>query len=169
MSARRTDPRVDLRGRGLYRRAQEQRAGVRMLFERLWRYLRRLIVGDDEGGIFQGGGGEGGDPPPAVPGRPDPNRALGEELQKFFLRLLRGDRLRRYQSGGRVDFVGEYLEARGAELEADHGTLTHDEVQRLADLERLLNSADLREIEAHIGQITGSGRAVIQYVVCPPM
>ena len=137
-------------------------------FQRLWDYLRRLIVGDDEGGIVQGGGES--TPPPAVPGRTPPSMDLGRELQRFFIELLRRDHLRRFQSGGRVDYVEEYLTMRREELAAENdGTLTPEDEQRLDDVGRLLHSDDLREIESHIGQITGSGRAVIQYVVCPPM
>jgi hypothetical protein len=110
-------------------------------FRRLWDYLRRLFMNGD-------------DAPPAVEGRPDPSRRIGEELQEFFLELLKDGNLKRYQSIGREAFIAEYDERR---------------TERLSDdARRLLNSEDLREIEAHIGQIQ-STRAVLLYVVCPPM
>ena len=116
-------------------------------FRRLWNYLRRLFMSHDEN-----------IEPPAGGDRPPPSREIGEELQDFFLELLKGSNLKRYQSDDRADFVAEYIEAypsrRGRPL-SDHA-------------QRLINSRDLREIEEHIGEITGS-RAVILYVVCPPM
>ena len=108
---------------------------------RLWDYLRRLFMTDD-------------DAPPGVEGRPDPNRAIGEELREFFIELLKDGNLTRYQSVGREEFIEEFVRSRGRALSPD--------------ARRLINSEDLREIEGHIGQIQ-SARAVILYVVCPPM
>jgi hypothetical protein len=108
---------------------------------RLWHYLRRLFMNGD-------------DAPPAVEGRPDPSRQIGEELQDFFLDLLKDGNLRRFQSMDRGQYIAEFNERRGRPLGDD--------------AERLINSDDLREIEAHIGQIQ-STRAVLLYVVCPPM
>jgi hypothetical protein len=98
-----------------------------------------LIVGDDENGLLQGGGDH----------RPPPSREIGEELRRFFLELLEGDNLRRYQGDGREEYINE----RRSGLSDD--------------AQRLISSGDLREIEGHIAEITGS-RAVIVYVVCPP-
>jgi len=117
-------------------------------FRRLWDYLRRLFMDDD---VLPP---SNDDPPPAVEGRPAPSDRIGKELQEFFLELLKGKNMKRYQSVGRETFIEEYVRERPGELGDD--------------AQRLLNSADLREIEAHIGQISGS-RAVILYVVCPPM
>lgn len=110
-------------------------------FRRLLEYLRRLFMNGD-------------DAPPPVEGRPDPNRDIGEELREFFIELLKDGNLKRYQSIGRAAYIAEFNERRGEPI-------SHD-------AERLINSDDLREIESHIGQIQGS-RAVIVYVVCPPM
>jgi len=68
--------------------------------------------------------------------------------------LLKDGNLKRYQSVGRGDYIAEFNERRETPLSDD--------------AQRLLNSDDLREIEAHIGQIQ-STRAVVLYVVCPPM
>ncbi len=84
--------------------------------------------------------------------RPPPSREIGEELQRFFLELLEGDNLKRYQGGD--ESRDEYLSQRRSGLGDDAW--------------RLISSGDLREIEGHIGQIQ-SQRAVIVYVVCPPM
>lgn len=83
--------------------------------------------------------------------RPPPSSEIGEELRRFFLELLEGDNLRRYQGEGR----DAYVNARRSDLSDDAW--------------RLINSGDLREIEQHIAEITGSGRAVLVCVVCPPM
>jgi hypothetical protein len=93
---------------------------------------------------------------------------LGRELQRFFIELLKHDHLRRLQSDSRLSYVDEYLSRRREEIAADR-EFTDDDQQRLDAVKRLVGSEDLREIEAHIGQITGSGRAVINYTVCPPM
>ena len=90
--------------------------------------------------------------------RPPPSREIGEELQDFFLELLRDGNLKRYQGGERDAFVMEYIDGYARR----QGRPLSD------DAKRLINSQDLREIEQHIGEITGS-RAVILYVVCPPM
>ena len=37
------------------------------------------------------------------------------------------------------------------------------------DALRLLKSEDLVEIEAHVAEVTGSGRAHLLFTVCPPM
>lgn len=84
--------------------------------------------------------------------RPPPNREIGEELQRFFLELLEGDNLKRFQGSG--ESREEYLSQRRSGLSDDAW--------------RLITSGDLREIEGHIAEITGS-RAVIVYVVCPPI
>ena len=51
---------------------------------------------------------------------------------------------------------------------SDERELTPDDEERLAHVQRLLSSDDLREMESHIGQITGS-RATLLCIVCPPM
>jgi hypothetical protein len=109
-------------------------------FRRLWDYLRRLLVGDDEdtGGITDGG-----------LGRPDPDEGIGRELQGFFLELLQDHNLREYR-----DRRDDYINSRRSGLSPD--------------AQRLLDSGDLKELEEHIGAITGS-RAVLLFVVCPPM
>ena len=68
---------------------------------RLWDYLRRLFMTDD-------------DAPPGVEGRPDPNRAIGEELREFFIELLKDGNLKRYQSVGREEFIEEFVKTRRA-------------------------------------------------------
>lgn len=119
---------------------------------RLWDYLRRLIVGDDEddGPIV-----DNGDPPEneALPDdeiAPDGDEAVGRELQAFLLELLDGDNLREFQGDGR----NRYLNNRRTGFSAEAW--------------RVLSMGDMRALEAHIGAITGS-RAVLMYVVCPPM
>jgi hypothetical protein len=111
---------------------------MRTFLLRLWRHLRRFFMNDDQ------------PIEPTSEDRPPPDERIGRELQEFFLELLQGDNLKRYQGEGR----DSYLSERSTRLSGD--------------AQRLLSSGDLREIEAHIGQITGS-RAVILYVVCPPM
>ena len=118
---------------------------------RLWDYLWRLIMGDGENDDPFGGEGN-------QEGRPPPTRSIGEELQDFFLELLKDDNLRRFQDDDREDYVLRYID----EYPARRGRDLSD------DAKRLINSPDLREIEQHIGQIQ-STRAVILYVVCPPM
>jgi len=104
-------------------------------------------------------------PPPAVDGRPAPDEQIGRELQQFFLELLKDHNLKRLQSDGRGGYVEEYLTMRREQIGRE---LTTEEEQRFADVQRLLNSDDLREMESHIGQITGS-RARLLCIVCPPM
>lgn len=91
-------------------------------------------------------------------GRPPPTREIGEELQDFFLELLKSDNLKRFQEVDRADYVAQYI----AEYPSRRGRELSD------DAKRLIKSPDLREIEGHIGQIQ-STRAVLLYVVCPPM
>jgi hypothetical protein len=119
---------------------------MRTRLQRLWDYLRRCIVGDDEG-VTQDG-----------EGRPPPTRAIGEELQDFFLLLFQDENLRRFQQGDREDYVAQYI----AEYPARRGRDLSD------DAKRLIRSPDLREIEGHIAQIQ-STPARLLYVVCPPM
>ena len=96
-------------------------------------------MGDDEGmGPF--GGGDG----------PPDDEVVGRQLQEFFLELLQGDNLKRFQGDGREPYINE----RRSRLHPD--------------TQRLLDSADLRELEQQIAKITGS-QAVLLYVVCPPM
>ena len=129
---------------------------MRTWLERLWRYLRRLIVGDDEGGTQQGG-----------EVRPEPNSDIGEELRRFFIELLKGDNLQRFRSRGaeeRISYIDE--RARPVDWTRDR----EDYFDRLGpDAVRLLKSEDLKEIEGHIDQVTGSGRGHLLYTVCPPM
>jgi hypothetical protein len=129
---------------------------MRSWLSRLWHYLRRLLVNGDED-----------TPPPAVDGRPAPDEQIGRELQQFFIELLKDRNLKRLQSTGRVGYVEEYLAMRREQI-SNERDLTPEDEQRLDDVQRLLNSADLREMEAHIGQITGS-RATLLCIVCPPM
>lgn len=103
-------------------------------------------MGDDEG-ITQDG-----------EGRPPPTRAIGEELQDFFLLLLQSDNLRRFQDVDREDYVEQYIAEYPGRVGRD---LSEDAM-------RLIRSPDLREIEEHIAQIQ-STPARILYVVCPPM
>jgi hypothetical protein len=86
-----------------------------------------------------------------------PDREVGEQLRRFFIELLKDGNLREFQSRSlrnayiddrRADREGGYLSDRAAEL---------------------LASPLLKEIEAHIAEIEGSGRATLQYTVCPPM
>lgn len=117
---------------------------MRTWLQRLWDYLRRFTVGDDEG-ISQGGDG------------PTP-RQIGEDLQDFFLQLFQGDNLRRFQEDDRQAYVDEYI----AGYSARRGRDLSD------DAMRLINSPDLREIERFISEIQ-STPARLLYVVCPPM
>jgi hypothetical protein len=129
---------------------------MRSWLERLWQFLRRLIVGDDEGGIP--GGGEV---------RPEPNPDTGEELRRFFIELLKGDNLQRFQSRG-PDERFSYIDERARP--EDWARERADYFDRLGpDAIRLLKSEDLREIEAHILTVTGSGNATLTFTVCPPM
>ena len=119
---------------------------MRTRLQRLRDYLRRFIVGDDEG-ITQDG--EGGTPTP---------RQIGEDLQDFFLQLFQGDNLRRFQQDDREGYVDEYI----AGYSARRGRNLSE------DAKRLINSPDLREIERFISEIQ-STPARLLYVVCPPM
>ena len=113
-------------------------------------------------------------PPPAVEGRPAPDAQIGRELRQFFIELLMDHNLKRLQTDGRVGFVDEYLARRRGELRLERNLpeedapLPEEDEQRLEAVRRLLNSDDLREMESHIGQITGS-RARLLCIVCPPM
>ena len=91
------------------------------------------------------------------PGAIEPNPEVGEQLRRFFIELLKDGNLREFQSHSlrnayvsdrRADKEGGYLGERAFEL---------------------LQSDQLREIEAHIAEVTGSGRSVLVYTVCPPM
>lgn len=106
-------------------------------------------------------------PPPAVEGRPAPDAQIGRELRQFFIELLMDHNLKRLQTDGRVGFVDEYLARRREQIGRER-TFTPEDEQRQEDVRRLLNSDDLREMESHIGQITGS-RARLLCIVCPPM
>jgi hypothetical protein len=117
-------------------------------FQRLWDYLRRLIMsnGDDDGPITNG---NGENEPLEEEVAPEGIEAVGRELRDFFLELLQGDNLRSYQGSGRVQYLND--RRHGLSQEAW----------------RALSTGDMRAIEAHIGAITGS-RAALLYVVCPP-
>ena len=116
-------------------------------FTRLWEYLRRLFVGDNEGEFV----------------RPDPNADIGEELRRFFIELLKDENLRRFEGEGRNEYIDE--RARPDDWSIDHP----EYYDRLGpDARRLLKSADLKELQGHIAQVPGS-RAVLMFVVCPPM
>ena len=91
-------------------------------------------------------------------GRPPPSRAIGEELQDFFLQLLQSDNLRRFQSVDRESYVEQYIAAYPGRRQRDLSD----------DAKRLIRSPDLREIEGHIAQIQ-STPARLLYVVSPPM
>jgi len=121
---------------------------VRTWFLRLWSYLRRLIVGDDEGGYQQGGSDNKALPEDEI--APEGIEAVGRELQDFFLELMQGDNLKRFQGPGRNSYLNE---RRG---------------RFSGEAWRALSEGDMRALEAHIGAITGS-RASLLYVVCPPM
>jgi hypothetical protein len=118
-------------------------------FMRLWSYLRRLIMGDDEGPGPFGNGGEENEPLPEDVA-PEGIEAVGRELQAFFLDLLQGDNLKQYQGAGRNRYLNE--RRMGFSPEAW----------------RVLTMGDMQALEAHIRAITGS-QATILYVVCPPM
>jgi hypothetical protein len=107
-------------------------------------------MGDDEGI----GGGE----------RPSPNADIGEELRRFFIELLKDGNLQRYRSIGRNAYIDE-------RIRPDDWTPDRDDYfDKLGpDALRLLKSADLLEIEAHVAEVTGSGQAHLLYTVCPPM
>jgi hypothetical protein len=119
---------------------------------RLWDYLRRLIMGDDEDdGPIIGGNGNGETENEPLTEEPPPEgiEAVGRELQAFFLELLQGDNLRSYQGAGRTGYLNNRR----------HGFSP--------EAWRALSMGDIRAIEAHISAITGS-QAVLLYVVCPP-
>ena len=121
---------------------------MRTWFMRLWSYLRRLIIGDDEGGQHQGP--VENEPLPEDGIAPEGIEAVGLELQAFFLELLTDGNLKRFQGSGRNAYLNER-----------RGGLSPEAWQALS-------SGDMRALEAHIGAITGS-RAALLYVVCPPM
>jgi len=118
---------------------------MRTWLQRLWDYLRRFIVGDDEGFTQNGEG----DPPP---------RQIGEDLRDFFLQLFEGDNLLRFQGDARNAYIEQYI----AEYPARRNRELSDEAKRL------INSPDLREIERFISEIQ-STPARLLYTVCPPM
>jgi len=120
--------------------------------QRLWDYLRRLVMGDDEddGPIVDTGDPIENEPLPDEDVEPQGDEAVGRELQAFLLELLEGDNLREFQGAGR----NRYLNNRRTGFSAEAW--------------RVLSMGDMRALEAHIGAITGS-RAVLMYVVCPPM
>jgi hypothetical protein len=121
---------------------------LRTWLVRLWSYLRRLIVGDDEGGYQQGGSEN--EPLPDDEIAPEGSEPVGRELQDFFLELLQADNLKRFQGSGRNTYLNER-----------RGGLS-------GEAWRALSEGDMKAIEAHIAAITGS-RASLLYVVCPPM
>lgn len=104
-------------------------------------------MGDDEGGHQSGSENQ---PLPEDEIAPEGIEAVGRELQNFFLELLQGDNLKRFQGPGRNTYLNERRTALSAEAW------------------RALSANDMRALEAHIGAITGS-RAALLYVVCPPM
>jgi hypothetical protein len=108
-----------------------------------------LFMGDDEGPIVHQGDPEN-EPRPDEEIEPQGDEAVGKELQAFLLELLEGDNLREFQGAGR----NRYLNSRRSAFSAEAW--------------RVLSMGDMRALEAHIGAITGS-RAVLMYVVCPPM
>jgi hypothetical protein len=103
--------------------------------------------GEDDGPITNG---EGENDPLEEEAPPEGIEPVGRELRDFFLELLTGDNLQRYQGSGRI----HYLNDRRTGLSPEAW--------------RALSTGDMRAIEAHIGAITGS-RAALLYVVCPPL
>ena len=96
--------------------------------------------------------------------RPSPNADTGEELRRFFIELLQGENLQRFRSLGRNTYIDE--RTRPDDWTRDR----EDYFDKLGpDAVRLLKSEDLKEIEAHIQEVTGSGRGHLLYTVCPPM
>jgi hypothetical protein len=87
----------------------------------------------------------------------EPDHEVGEQLRRFFIELLKDGNLREFQSRSlRNSYIGD----RRADREGGY----------LGDRAfELLSSPALKEIEAHIAQIEGSGHAILQYTVCPPM
>jgi len=96
--------------------------------------------------------------------RPSPNADTGEELRRFFIELLKDGNLQRYRSIGRNAYIDE-------RVRPEDWTRDHEEYfDKLGpDSLRLLRSQDLEEIEAHVQEVTGSGRAHLLFTVCPPM
>jgi hypothetical protein len=117
---------------------------------RLWDYLRRLIVGDDDGGIVGNGDPTENEALPDEDIEPQGDEAVGRELQEFLLELLKDGNLKEFQGAGRNRYLNERRNGFSAEAW------------------RVLSMGDMRALEAHIGAIPGS-RAVLMYVVCPPM
>lgn len=86
-----------------------------------------------------------------------PDAEIGQQLRRFFIELLEDQNLQRYRSDERGDYIGERVK-------------THDNDGYLSpEAEELLRCDCLREIEEHIGAVTGSGSAVPVWVVCPPV
>ena len=92
------------------------------------------------------------------------SKKTGQELRRFFIELQEGKNLSRYYAD-RDRYIGR-RKRRKTRNKSDRST----SVGYLgAEAQRLLSSADLREIEDSIRLVTGSGSATPLTVVCPPI
>jgi hypothetical protein len=96
----------------------------------------------------------------------EPSEAVGRQLRRFFLELLDGTNLQEFRRAR-----GSYIAARrpkdpeGAPDPPEPGYSHYLGPEAAA----LLDSDDLKRIEAHINAVTGSNGAIIICVVFPPI
>lgn len=94
----------------------------------------------------------------------EPSEQTGRELRRFFLELLEDTNLRDFRSG-RMDYIGRRVGENPEEREPpEPGSTRYLSPEAAA----LLDSDALKQIEAHIAQVTGSGGSSVIMVVYPP-
>jgi len=94
---------------------------------------------------------------------------VGQQLRSFFLELLTDTKLNEYYQGRDA-----FIDRRVLNPETDRVILEPEDEGVVppylgTEAQRLLRSRDLRDIEANIMEVTGSGSAVPIWVVSPPM
>jgi hypothetical protein len=93
-----------------------------------------------------------------------PSEEIGRQLRRFFLELLEETNLRDYRST-RMDYIGGRVDENPETREPPHPGATRYLSPEAA---ALLDSDALKQIEAHIGMVTGSGGSSVICVVYPP-
>ena len=93
-----------------------------------------------------------------------PSEQIGKELRRFFLELLEGTNLRDFRNV-RGDYIGHRVDENPDTREPPDPGMTRYLSPEAAEL---LNSDALKQIEAHIAQVTGSGGSSVICVVYPP-
>ena len=93
-----------------------------------------------------------------------PSEEIGRQLRRFFLELLEDTNLRDYRDV-RSDYIGRRVDENPETREPpDPGMTRYLSPEAAA----LLDSDALKQIEAHVAQVTGSGGSSVNCVVYPP-